>query len=129
MSAPLVLTLPLPPNMANSRWHWRVKENKRQAYFETLDILVAMRRLPAAPPETPRRATIGAAMVVGGLHDADNALARLKWACDWLVRRGYLHDDNPKCLTWDGLPTQEVSRKKPATVTLTITPLAGAEAA
>lgn len=27
--------------------------------------------------------------------DHDNAVARLKWACDFLVRVGYLLDDKP----------------------------------
>ena len=56
-------------------------------------------------------------------------MARAKHALDWLKRRGYIVDDRRTCLTWAAVPTQEISRKKPSTLTLTLTPLAGEVAA
>jgi hypothetical protein len=117
----LTLTVPMPPNIANGRGHWRVKENRRRTYFDTLDYLLAAKQLPRPPAQPLARATIRAAMVLGAHMDDDNALARLKWPTDWLVRRGYVADDRRACLTWEGLPAQRVTRKEASAVTFTLT--------
>lgn len=39
----------------------------------------------------------------------------------WLVKRKYIVDDKAKCLTWEGFPTQTVSRKNEPSITLTLT--------
>ena len=119
---PMTLTLPLPPNMANGRMHWRVKDKKRKAYFALCDHMLAARVIEAAPPSAPiDGALIAAEMTLANAMDDDNALARLKWPVDWLVTRGYLAGDSRKHLTWTGLPEQRVSRKEPAVGTFVIT--------
>jgi hypothetical protein len=53
--------------------------------------------------------------------DDDNALARIKWAADWLQTRGYIVDDKrPHCRFT--IPEQVIDRKNQRLV-LTITPL------
>lgn len=103
------ITLPLPPNMANSRMHWRVKHNKRQAYFESCDIVsLTVKEQPLAAPKMRVRAT----MFLGGEMDHDNALARLKWPIDWMVQRKLLRGDKPSQLEWDWPIKQVVGRKQ-----------------
>jgi len=116
---PITLTLPLPPNMANKRWHWRVKERERRIYNEQCDIWEAMHEKPVAPLSG---VTVSASIETWALMDDDNALARLKWAVDWLVTRGYLLGDSRKHITWAGIPEQVVSRVRLPRVTFTITP-------
>ena len=43
--------------------------------------------------------------------DVDNLFARLKWPLDWLTRRGYIVDDSPDILDWQGIPKQKIDRK------------------
>lgn len=118
--------MPAPPNLANSRMHWRVKHNKKVAYWRTLTTLhLGAGGIQASPfPKTPRNALtkvrITAHFVLGNTMDQDNLMARCKWPIDWLKEAGYLVDDSPKHLTWTGIPTQEVSRKTPPTLTLTV---------
>lgn len=107
----------MPTNIANGRMHWRVKHNAKVAYWETLDLLLAAKQI-APPPKHPLgHPRIAAVMTLGNRMDADNAMARLKWPCDWLQSRGYIAND--KHLEWAGLPTQIVTRKQPASITLT----------
>ena len=121
-SNPLVFAFPMPPNLANSRMHWRVKHNAKVAYWETLDTLVLLKRLPKPPTQRIKNATMTGHLVLFNPMDDDNAMARAKWAQDWLVARKYLTGDSRKCLRWSALPTQEVNRKLPSTLTLTLTP-------
>jgi len=117
----LTITFPMPLNLANARLHWRVKHNAKVAYWETLDNLQTVKRIPA-PPKTPwTKVRVASVMVVGAAMDDGNAMNRHKWVEDWLVTRGYLVDDSKKHLTWDGVPTQRISRKEPASITLTLT--------
>jgi hypothetical protein len=101
----LVLTLPMPLNLANARLHWRAKDRERDAYFTHCDALQARNAVPAPPAVPLVRATIAAAMVLGGHMDDDNAMARLKWPVDWLRTRGYIADDRRKNLRWTGFPS------------------------
>lgn len=123
MTVPSTLTfvLPLPPNLANSRWHWRVKQNKKKQYYAALDLLRVAKLLPPVPSEPWTVAEVRAAMVLGAAMDDDNAMARCKWALDWIVRAGYLVDDRRKALRWAGFPEQDVTRKRDYTLTLTLT--------
>lgn len=113
--------LPLPPNLANSRWHWRVKQNKKKQYYAALDLLRVAKLLPPVPSEPWPVAEVRAEMVLGAAMDDDNAMARCKWALDWIVRAGYLVDDRRKALRWAGFPSQDVTRKRDYTLTLTLT--------
>ena len=99
-------TLPLPPNIANARLHWRAKDRKRVEY---LLLCTAMADVPR-PTEPLCEARIRATLYVWSLMDTDNLVARMKWPVDWLVDRGYLVDDHPTVLHWD-MPQQMIDRK------------------
>lgn len=121
---PITLTLPLPPNIANARQHWRVKLKAKKAYWRHLDLLYGAGYFgPWKCPTECQAVQVRAHVVVGGQMDVDNLFARLKWALDWLQLVGYLADDSPKYLHWASIPTQEIRRTQPPTVTLTLTPL------
>lgn len=118
--AKLVFVMPAPPNLANSRMHWRVKHRSKTTYWANLTYLLHAKQLPPIPKVPLDKFSITATFVLGGRMDADNLMARCKWPIDWLVTSGYLADDGPKHLVWTGIPTQEVSRKTPPTLTLTV---------
>lgn len=123
MSAPLRFVVPMPPNIANARLHWRAKNRKRTEFFDRCDWLMAAKILPA-PPEKPfRRVAVEAVLHLGAAMDHDNAFSRLKWPMDWLVRRGYLVDDRASNVRWDGMPQQVVKRNQDYRIELTLTPL------
>lgn len=116
----MVFCVPLPPNVANSRMHWRTRQRERRAYEGWLDALLLTRQLPPVPRIPWARATVRVAMVVGAAMDEDNAVARCKWPLDWIVKAGYLADDRSSNLTWAAFPEQVVSRKLPRTLTITL---------
>lgn len=130
---PFVIVMPMPVNLGNARLHWRTKLESKKGYFAMCDTLASVHNkagLPTSlpyrvvpPPPVPMgRVLCSAHMVLGGPMDDDNAMARLKFALDWLVRRGYLTNDNRQWLTWAGLPAQTVSRSVPSHITFTFTP-------
>jgi hypothetical protein len=108
--------------MANSRFHWRVKENKRKAYFESCDLLAIINR--RSLPDRPQSAHVRlrATIYCGGHMDADNALSRLKWPTDWLVRHGYLRGDREKDITWVWPIEQVVKRNHQYRVEFELSP-------
>jgi hypothetical protein len=110
------IVLPLPPNMANSRRHWRVTLKEKKAYWQALDAI----RHTWPRPTKPHRASISAHLYVWNWMDDEGALARLKWAIDYLVAWDYLADDSRKHMTWEGMPGQTIDRKNPR-VEITIT--------
>ena len=93
--------------MANSRMHWRTKDNKRKGY--ELFCLVCGEISGSEQIPMPR-AHISATLYVWSLMDGDNLMARLKWPVDWLVKSGYIVDDGPKYLEWE-MPKQAIDRK------------------
>ncbi len=100
------LTLPLPENRANARWHWRTEKKKKDAYY--LSCLARYGKLPRA---TFERAVISVDLYMWNLMDrVDNLPARLKWPLDWLVLRRYIVDDSAKVLE-PGSIRQFVDRK------------------
>lgn len=109
MSEALELVLPMPPNLANSRMHWRVKHKAKLEYWA----LCAMwlRGPDSQKPRTPLpHATISSVMYLGAPMDMDNAMARHKWALDYLTEDGWIVDDRRKCLTWTRFPEQIIKR-------------------
>lgn len=118
----LVFPLPLPPNLANSRLHWRAKHGQRQAYERLLTGLLYARQLPPVPALPLPRVTVFAELRLGNAMDDDNAVARCKWALDWIVKAGYLEDDRRSVVQWGGFPTQHLTRKMPPQLTLTLIP-------
>ncbi|AHG92146.1 hypothetical protein J421_4678 (plasmid) [Gemmatirosa kalamazoonensis] len=134
VTAPLELVVPVPPIVANrahgSSRHWSAIDRERRTYLEQLDTLAMIGHAPPAPwrvpdpPATPmRRALLTSAMVLGGAGDDDGAVSRHKWLIDWLVARCYLASDRRTCVRWGAFPTQRVTRKEPASIRLTLTPI------
>ena len=110
----VVLELPLPPNLANGRWHWRVKVKKRTAYLQYAR--TAIYRLGLVDRKWPH-VTVRPTLIVWNRMDADNAVARLKWAIDALSYNGVIPDDRPQFLRYDfdpttGGPYQEINRTR-----------------
>lgn len=99
------LTLPLPPNIANSRMHWRTRNRKRNDYEDRCTIVAGWSK---DPPMNKARITVK--LYTWSTMDTDNLMARLKWPVDWLVKAGYLVDDDPTHLEWI-MPTQKIDRK------------------
>lgn len=106
----MILTLPLPANRGNARWHWRKEAQLILAYYEACDTLLLCRIVPCPPTEPMSCATIRAHLYTWSTMDQTNLSSRLKWPEDWLVRAGYIVDDSPDVLEWT-LPTQSVDRK------------------
>lgn len=102
---------PLPVNLANSRLHWRTKHAAKKTWMSRVDLLVSAKLIPSPPSEPWHKAILTVHIATGNTMDADNMVSRCKWAIDWLVTRGYLLNDDPKCLRWSGMPTQEIVRK------------------
>ena len=100
--------LPLPPNRANARWHWRTEKQKKDTWFTHAD---ALYRVSKEPPMAPGKTRVTAKLYTWNKMDIDNLFGRVKWPMDWLVRRGYLADDDPDSIEWAGIPKQEVDRK------------------
>ena len=116
------ITLPLPPNMANSRMHWRVKQNRKKAYWEACSIYsVIEAHIYEAMADPPAKAKVRATIYCGGRMDHDNALARLKWPIDWLVEGKILVGDKPSQLEWHWPVEQVVKRKQQYRVEFEIT--------
>lgn len=111
----LRLVLPLPPSLTNSgrgrSRHWRALKRERDAYWCQCDGLQACGTVPAPPAAPMERALITVSLYVWAPMDADNAMARCKWALDWMRSRGYVADDAPRNLAWTGLPAQWLDRK------------------
>lgn len=132
-TAPIELVLPMPVNLGNARLHWRTKLAKKKAYFTALDSIALVHRaigpsvdlvsrIPPPPAVPLDQCRITAHLVLGNLMDDDNAMARMKFVLDWLVKRGYIVNDSRRHVRWTGIPTQEVDRKQVSHVRLTITP-------
>lgn len=101
--------------------HFRVKHREKVAYWDMLDMLVLGGVLPKKPKKPWPKAKIRSDMVLGAAMDDGNAMNRHKWIEDWLVKRKYIVDDRKTCLTWEGFPTQRISRKNEPGITITLT--------
>lgn len=118
VASAIEIRLPLPENLANSRLHWAAKDKKRAQYELACTVAAALQIAPR-PGEPWAHARITMRFRVHNLLDMDNLMARAKWPCDWLRKRGYIASDAPKHLEWSGLPTQVINRRDPGvTVTL-----------
>jgi len=83
------LVLPLPPNRANARWHWRTEKKLRENYYLICTVLH-----PRPLKTVLTRCSIACDLYLWGQMDVDNAYGRLKWALDWMQGR-YILDDSP----------------------------------
>jgi hypothetical protein len=100
--------LPLPPNRANARWHWRTERQKKVLWFTLADVLYKPSK---EPPIEAGKARISATLYTWNKMDVDNLFGRLKWPCDWLERRGWIAGDDPDSIEWAGIPQQFIDRK------------------
>lgn len=107
------LTLPLPPNIANGRMHWRVKQKHKRAYWDLCDMYRLAGETPAPPTSPPAKARFTVTLYLHQMMDDGNAMNRLKWTEDWLTANGYIADDSRKHLEYAGLPEQVIDRKRP----------------
>lgn len=115
------ITLPLPPNLANSRMHWRVKQKAKKAYWESCSIYSAIScHIREAVADAWPKAKVRATIYCGGRMDHDNAIARLKWPIDWLVEARVLVGDKPSQLEWHWPIEQVVKRNQEYRVVLEI---------
>ena len=87
------LVLPLPPNRANSRWHWRTEKRHKDTFY-----LMSTALYPKLPKQTLERCDISCDLYVWSTMDTDNAYGRLKWVLDWLQAREYIASDSPACI-------------------------------
>ena len=119
------VTLPLPPNLANGRMHWRTKDRKQGLYrTEALVWLVWGVNAGRVRPRRPlTRASLSATLYVFSRMDYDNLVGRLKWTVDFLVQDGWIVDDSPAVLEEPWLVQQEIDRKWPRVV-VTLEPVA-----
>lgn len=107
------LVFPMPPNLTNRRSgasHWAVRGKEKKNYLAQCDERQNAGLLPAPPKRPFLSATLSSVMHLGAAMDEDNALARHKWALDWLKTRGYIVDDRRKCVRWSGFPDQVIKR-------------------
>ena len=105
------LTLPLPPNRANAREHWRVTHRKKKEYYEKADLALYAQAGSRPGIIVPTcRQTLLATFYLWNKMDRGNLTARLKWIEDVLVNYGLLVDDNEKWLDLQ-MPTQVIDRK------------------
>jgi hypothetical protein len=107
----LHLVLPLPPNRANDRSHWRKVHAQKSAYYAAAGIFLYQQAGPRQT-RTPKRVTLCARLYVKNLNDPDNLVSRLKWPIDLLVLHGLLYEDRGAWLDLQ-MPTQEIDRKRP----------------
>ena len=123
------LTLPLPPNRANAREHWRVTHRKKVEYRDLAALALFTQVGPPGDVMPPTfansRLTLTATLYVWSKMDLDNLVSRLKFPIDCLVRYGLLVDDNEKWLDLQ-MPKQVVDRQN-MRVEIELTPCNGRE--
>lgn len=107
----LTVVLPLPPNLANSRMHWRVKNKARRHYLGYCELWVASNRQWTPRIDASAKRQVAFTVYLGARMDHDNALSRMKWPLDFLVSRGYLVDDSPQYCDMS-IPEQVITRDK-----------------
>lgn len=120
------IVVPMPPPLTNASGRsrgWRTVNRAKKCYWEQLDDRQNYGLIPAPPAVAFPRARIRATLYLGNAMDDDNAVARCKWALDWLRTRGYIVDDRKRVLTWSGFPEQVVKRGQEYRIELTLTPL------
>ncbi len=96
------ITLPLPENRANARWHWTTERKKRDDYY--LRATMACQWRPQKPLQALK---VHATLYTYNRMDEDNLAARMKWPMDWMELRGFVEDDKHIALTCE----QAVDRK------------------
>lgn len=123
----MTFVLPLPVNLANSRMHWRVKLNAKQAFYAECDRRQAAGLLPAPPKSPWQRCVAKVTLYLGAEMDNDNAAARTKFCWDWLKTRGYIVDDKRKNVEQLGYPEQRIKRGQDYRIEIVLSHLSALE--
>lgn len=109
-----VLTLALPPNMANKRPHWSEKARYIHGTKRIVgaNALIVAWRSGTVDPNGWRlkRPNLYWTVYTHQRMDEDNLWARLKWPLDVLVQNGVLIDDKPEHIGKQTV-TNEIDRK------------------
>ena len=114
--------IPLPPNRANARGHTRWMNRAKKDYWKALDNIQAFGTsltygdgfsIPKPPAEPHEKVETSAVLYVWNAMDHGNAMNRLKWIEDWIVRAGYVVDDSPEHWEWTAIPRQQIDRSHP----------------
>jgi hypothetical protein len=125
----LEILFPMPPMLTNSdkgrSRHWRALEGEKKRYWKRLDELQLVGLIPKPQRRAIARGTLRSTMTLGSRMDEDNAVARHKWAIDWLATRGYVEND--RLLKWERFPVQIIRRDGEYTIALTVTRAQGEE--
>lgn len=107
---PLKIVLPLPPNRANAREHWRVTLRKKSAYYTAATLHILNQTKPSQRHSgLPMK--VSATLYVWAMMDDDNSVARLKWSLDALKLAGMIRDDKRPWCALSGIPVQVIDRK------------------
>ena len=106
------ITLPLPPNRGNARWHWRTEKRKKTEYWQRCDMRRLAGNIPPPPDSPPETVKVRATLFVHSRMDRlDNMYSRLKWTWDWLVAHGYMAGDRGDQADWSEPPGQVIDRR------------------
>lgn len=119
----ITITVPMPPNLTNRRSggnNWRSVASEKKRYMKMLDERQGYGLIPAPPAQALTRTVLRSTMYLGHAMDEDNAVARHKWAIDWLRTRGYVRKDSPDSLTWAAFPEQVVRRGQEYRIEITL---------
>ena len=112
----VVVTFPMPLNLANARLHWAAKMRKHNEWKTRA---VVGERALRGRHRAMQRVRVTAVMYVGhGPMDDDNATARLKWPLDLLKERGLIVDDKRPHLMLTGIPEQRQGNPRRVVLTL-----------
>ena len=96
------ITLPLPENRGNARWHWRTEARKKANYMLSATSMCNWR------PDQPFTALkVHATLYTYHRMDDDNLSARMKFPMDWLEMREIVDNDRNVTLTC----SQAIDRK------------------
>jgi len=106
------LVLPLPINLGNARLHWAAKNRKKKAYWDGLNVLLALGKIEKPPEKPLETAVITFHWHVWNKMDPDNARARAKWILDWLRGHDYIVDDKAANIDYRA-DYQTIDRKEP----------------
>jgi len=106
----------LPPMLLNDDLayaHWAVKSGRHNEYLGQLQTMATLNLLPKPPSQPPAKVLLKATFFGRNATDATGRAERLKWPVDFLVKAGFISDDDDKHLQWAGMPTQVIVKHEP----------------
>jgi hypothetical protein len=119
----MILTLPVPLCLGNSRMHWAAKAKAQKAWGQRA-MVTEPRLLRERPRDSIESCEVSATFFLNRLRDPDNAASSLKWVLDLLVRLGYLMDDGPDVVKALTVRQERVNKRAEQRLTIEIKPMA-----